>query len=118
MKRSDAFPGNFLKQSDFPQPTKAKVQKINFEKVGDDEKAVMYLVDPSDPQLDTSKGYVMNHTSWTVMEEIAGSDDSDDWIGKQVVFYVDPNVMYGSKKVGGIRLRPAGSTPPDADLPF
>lgn len=74
------------------------------------------------------KPLVLNATNIQIAEQIAGSDDTDDWVGVRVVLYVDPNVSYGGKLVGGIRLRApkpgavASAPPPPPvdvdDIPF
>jgi len=51
------------------------------------------------------KPMVLNVTSIRVLEAAYGSD-SDDWKGKQVTVYVDPNVSFQGRVVGGLRLRP------------
>ena len=41
-----------------------------------------------------------------------------DWLGQQIVLYTDPNVSYGGKLVGGIRIRAkrkAAAPAPKAD---
>ena len=48
---------------------------------------------------------VLNSTNGQIIAQITGSDDSDGWTGKQVVLYDDPNVSFGGKLVGGIRVR-------------
>lgn len=76
------------------------------------------------------KGLVLNSTTIRVLEKAFGAD-SDDWVGKKAVLYVDPNVSFKGQIVGGLRLRPlkpskpAGTTvvggdPPAAstDFPF
>ena len=32
-------------------------------------------------------------------------DDTDDWIGKQVILYVDPDIEFGGNVVGGLRVK-------------
>lgn len=76
------------------------------------------------------KPLVLNATNIQLCEQICGSDDTDDWHGKQIVLYVDPNVSYGGKLIGGIRVRaPKKTAPPpppvatspdltDDDIPF
>ena len=76
------------------------------------------------------KPLVLNLTNATTLETILGSDDTDHWIGKRIVLYTDPNVMYAGKIVGGIRVRapkPTAPPPPppvhavpltDDDIPF
>jgi hypothetical protein len=39
------------------------------------------------------------------MSKACGSDDTDDWIGKQIVVFVDENVSFGGELVGGLRIR-------------
>jgi hypothetical protein len=76
---------------------------------------------------EAEKGLVMNSTNIQLAERAFGSDETDDWIGKKIVAYVDPNVSYGGKIVGGIRLRapkvkpgskPAPAADDDMDVPF
>ena len=59
------------------------------------------------------KPLVLNSTNTQLCEQICGSDDTDDWIGKRIVLYTDPNVSYAGKLVGGIRVRaPKPTAPP------
>jgi hypothetical protein len=48
---------------------------------------------------------VLNSTNLSACEQIAGSDDTDHWVGTRVVLYTDPNISYAGKLVGGIRIR-------------
>jgi hypothetical protein len=77
------------------------------------------------------KPLVLNVTNVQLCEQIFKSDDTDEWIGKRVVLYTDPNVSYQGKLVGGIRVRapkPSAAPPPppppvtealtDDDIPF
>jgi hypothetical protein len=44
----------------------------------------------------------------TIGEQIAyvtGSDDLDEWKGKPIVLWVDPNVSFQGKMVGGVRVK-------------
>jgi hypothetical protein len=67
------------------------------------------------------KGLVLNTTSIRVLEKAFGGH-TDDWAGKKVAMYVDPNVTYKGQVTGGLRLRPlkppkpssAGRDPPSA----
>lgn len=54
---------------------------------------------------ETDKPLVLNGTNLAILTQILGSDDTDDWHGKSVVLYTDPNVSFGGKIVGGIRVR-------------
>lgn len=72
---------------------------------------------------ETDKPLTLNWTNIQVCERIFGSDDTDQWVGKQIVLYVDPNVSYGGKVTGGVRVRAvkkkqAAPPPPPADPDF
>ena len=54
---------------------------------------------------ESEKPLVLNSTNIQLCEQICGSDDTDAWIGKQLVLYTDPNVSYQGKLIGGIRVR-------------
>jgi hypothetical protein len=47
---------------------------------------------------------VLNITTIRVLEAAYGGD-TDQWVGNKVMVYVDPNVSFGGKVVGGLRLR-------------
>ncbi len=51
------------------------------------------------------KGLVLNKVNLERAARAMGSDDTDDWIGKPIVVFYDPNVEFGGKLVGGIRVR-------------
>ena len=54
-------------------------------------------------QLD--KPMTLNSTNGQMIAAITGSEDFDDWIGKNIVLYRDPNISFGGRVVGGIRIR-------------
>jgi hypothetical protein len=54
---------------------------------------------------ETEKPMVLNTTNATIIAEVLGSPQTENWTGKQIVLYSDPNVMYAGKRVGGIRAR-------------
>ena len=54
---------------------------------------------------ESEKPLVVNSTNLQLCEHIFGSDETDDWTGKKLVLYTDPNVSYAGKLVGGIRVR-------------
>jgi len=72
------------------------------------------------------KGLVANNTTLRVLEKALG-DESDAWVGKKVVLYVDDGVTFKGQVVGGLRLRPvkksalvtpAPAEPTDAESEF
>jgi hypothetical protein len=54
---------------------------------------------------ETEKPMVLNSTNGQIIAAFTGSEESEGWIGKEVVLYHDPNVSFGGKLVGGIRCR-------------
>lgn len=54
---------------------------------------------------EVDKPLVLNSTNIQLCEHVFGSDDTDEWVGKKIVLYTDPNVPFGGKLVGGIRVR-------------
>lgn len=51
------------------------------------------------------KPMVLNSTNIQLIAQATGADDTDDWIGRQVLLYDDPNVSFGGKLVGGLRIK-------------
>lgn len=78
---------------------------------------------------EVERDLILKVVNMGLLEHIFASDNSDDWLGKKIVLYSDPNVMMGPKMVGGIRIRapripagqpsrvpvPAPAPPPAAD---
>ena len=66
---------------------------------------------------EADKPLVLNSTNIHLCEQIFGSDDTDTWTGKKLVLYTDPNVSYGGKLVGGIRVRAPKKAKPGKPAP-
>jgi hypothetical protein len=64
------------------------------------------------------KPMVLNSTNGQIIAGITKSDETDSWKGHKIVLYDDPNVSFGGKLVGGIRVRaprqPAAQAAPAA----
>ena len=64
---------------------------------------------------ETEKPMVLNSTNGQIIAGIIKSEETDNWTGQKVVIYDDPNVSFGGKLVGGIRVRapriPAATAP-------
>ncbi len=52
---------------------------------------------------------VLNKTNTGTLIDAFG-DETDDWIGQEIEAYFDPDVTFGGKRVGGLRIR---IPPPD-----
>jgi len=51
------------------------------------------------------KPLILKPTNGELIKAITGSKEFSDWIGWQIVLYVEPSVSYGGKITGGIRAR-------------
>lgn len=67
---------------------------------------------------ESEKPFVLNTTNRELVALAAGSKDTDDWEGKQIVIYHEPNISFGGKLVGGLRVRAPKGTKPEADEPY
>jgi hypothetical protein len=103
MKIGQMMAGKYLKKEDCDPPMLATIERFEEENVAredqpEDLKWVMYFEN-------NEKGLVMNTTNLQLAAKAFGTEETDDWIGKQIVLYHDPNVSFGGKLVGGIRVR-------------
>lgn len=106
---NDMIDSKYLKQSDVPDPvivTVGKVGKINLAKEGDppEEKWAVRFNEFKKPML-------LNSTNIKLLERACGSDDTDDWVGKEVIVYNDESVTFGGSVVGGLRIRKQQAEP-------
>lgn len=102
-KTSEMRESKFLKQSDIGQGalmTVSGCERHNVAKEGAEPEFKWCLTFE-----ENDKPLVLNSTNIQLCERVFSTDDTDGWVGKKLVLYVDPNVSYGGKVVGGIRVR-------------
>lgn len=93
----------YLKQSDVPDPVIVTVQgvkQVNMAKEGEAPEmkwAIKFT--------EMDKPMVLNTTNINVAARVLGSENTDDWKGKELVLYTDPSVSFGGQVVGGLRFR-------------
>lgn len=51
------------------------------------------------------KPMVLNSTNGQIIASILKNEETDNWTGHKIVIFDDPNVSFGGKLVGGIRVR-------------
>lgn len=95
----------YLKQQDIPEPVLWTIRAIAKENVAMQnqprkDRCIVYFQE-------SQKGMVLNKTNLNRTAKALGSEDTDDWIGKQLVLYNDPDVEMGGEIVGGLRVRAA-----------
>ena len=113
MKRSDAFPSNYLSKDDVDPPITATIAGVKRATLkgedGDETKPVMTFDGSVKP-------LIINNANWMTCEDLYG-EDSDGWIGKSIEIYKDASVMFGNKRVGGVRLRKPNGAQAQAEQP-
>lgn len=103
-KVSEMIPSSYLKQSDFNEAgfivTVSHLEKKNVAQADEapEHKWIVYFNE-------FEKGLVLNSTNIQALAHACNSDDTDDWKGKEVIVYVDPNVGFGGKVTGGLRVK-------------
>jgi len=111
-KVSEMIQSKFLRKEDFEEDRVLTIRGLKLEDMpGDDgtQKWVLYFKEEA-------KGMALNVTTIRVLEAAFG-DDSDMWLGKRVMVYVDPSVSFGGKVVGGLRIRTPRKPKPEATAP-
>jgi hypothetical protein len=123
---SQMMPSKYLKKEDVPQPAMVTIRRFTQENVApsgqpEEKKWIMHFDE-------LENGMVMNPTNLQLAALAVGSEETDDWIGHQVVIYNDPNVSFAGKLTGGIRIRAVRRKAPpppkpaleemDDDIPF
>jgi hypothetical protein len=117
----DMIQSKFLRKEDFDEDQVMTIKDCRLEQVGKDDSPegrwVLYF-------RERDKGMVLNVTIIRVLEATYGGD-TEHWVGNKVMVYVDPNVSFGGKVVGGLRLRTpkkqgakAPTPPPSSDPDF
>lgn len=110
-KVGDMIESKYLKQSDVEGETPVTVVKVGRANVAkeNEEPEYKWLIRFQE----FSKPMVLNSTNIKRLARACGSDDTDDWTGKRVVLYVDPDVEFAGNVVGGLRIK---GTPPPAPV--
>jgi hypothetical protein len=126
-KIGEMIESKYLKQSDVHEDTVVTIEKVGKANVAPkgEEAEFKWLVRFKE----FSKPMVLNSTNIKRLAKACNSDDTDDWVGKEAVLFVDPDVEFAGNVVGGLRIRaakmpaskPSGKVPMDDmkdDIPF
>ena len=102
---NDLRSSKFLKKEDVGQGVLVTIRSVSQENVAKEG---------AEPELrwtlhfdEFEKPMVLNSTNGQIIGKITGIEDEIEfgWVGKQVVLFHDPNVSFGGKLIGGIRVR-------------
>lgn len=86
--KNQMFPSKYLKAEDFKGrgDVLLTIRRVDLEEIDPDDaticKPVVYFQEEK-------KGLILNKTNWTMIEEVTGEADCDNWVGKQITLYVD-----------------------------
>jgi len=93
----------YLKTADVPDPvivTIVGVKQVNMAK--DDEAPEMKWAIKFQ---EFDQPMVLNSTNLHIAAKVLGSNETDDWKGKEIILFTDPSVSFGGQVVGGLRFR-------------
>lgn len=100
---------NFLTRADVGQGKLVTIREVHQENVAKqgapEELRWCVTFDESE------KPMVLNSTNGQIIAQITKAEDTDQWTGHKVVLFDDPNVSFGGKLVGGIRVRAPRNVP-------
>lgn len=103
-------------------PTVDDLRKSNFITKADVEKPILVTIigckefnvarDGAEPDMrwalmfdEIDKPFICNVTNGEIIKHFTGTGNIDDWKETKIVLYHEPNIMFGGKMVGGIRVR-------------
>lgn len=66
---------------------------------------------------ETDKPMVLASVNAQLIAQFLGSAETDHWIGRKIVAYNDPSIMFQGKITGGIRCRAPRNMPPQNTAP-
>lgn len=109
MKMAEMYPSNWLKKEDATIPIHTTIRQVTQEQIkgerGNELKPVLHFNNPN------IKPMVLNRGNGNILAATYG-DDTNNWTGKPVEIYHDPNVQFAGKIVGGLRVRVPSTMPP------
>jgi hypothetical protein len=118
MNINDMKESNYVKKTDVEPPIKVTITGISrkdLAKQGDTPEMKWVL------EFKECKPLVLNMTNNQRIAKALDSEETDDWMGKEIVLYNDPDVSFGGKITGGVRARAVkGAVEPEFDdtIPF
>lgn len=102
MKMSEMYPSNYVSKEDAAQPITATIRTVSRQEINADGGKKMKTIITFGGNV---KPMILNRGNAETLA-MAYGDDSDAWVGKTVEIYVDPNVQFQGKRIGGLRVRP------------
>jgi len=104
------FLGSYLKKEDVLQPTVVNVVEVYEDELPDEDRKKLVA-----KFAEFARPLVLNKTNIKRMCKMFGTVDTGQWRGP-VTLYVDQNIEFGGRIVGGLRVRPAKANGPAVAL--
>ena len=110
MKIGEMKPSKYVKKEDVEDGVIVTIKSISEDNVAmeNEEPEMKFILHFAED----IKPLVMNWTNIQLCAKATGSEDTDDWKGKKIVLYNDPNVSFGGNITGGVRIRSAEQKAP------
>jgi hypothetical protein len=108
MKIGDMIESKYLKQSDIDGEVPVTIIALKKVNVARDDEDPDYRWTAKFAEF--TKSMVLNVTNLKRIAKALG-DDTEDWIGNQIMVYVDANIEFGGNIVGGLRVKAMRSKP-------
>jgi hypothetical protein len=112
-RTSEMVQSKYLKTADVPDPVIVTVTKVGRVNMAKEDAAPEYKWAIRFQEFD--KPMVLNSTNIKIAEKVFGSDNTDDWVGKEIVLFTDDNVTFGGELVGGLRFKGQEKAPMKAE---
>lgn len=97
-KLNDIFGGNFLKADDLQgRSVPVTIDSVEVKEFDDGKKLILKFQGKD-------KALVCNRTNASIIEEVIGSGDTDDWIGQKITL-ITKKVEFQGKLVPAIRVK-------------
>ena len=94
------FLSEYLHREDLDRPATVTISSVEKAVLGDDQTAKMVIRFE-----ELKRGLVLNKGNLRAVMDIADTSDTSRWIGVKVEIYVDDDVTFGGRRVGGLRVR-------------
>ncbi len=101
-RMTDLKESRTLTKEDVEPPVVLTIERFTREKIGaEGQQEEKWMVNFKE----LPKALVLNVTNNDILIELFGNLEIEEYAGKVITLYSDPNVMFAGKKVGGIRIR-------------
>lgn len=103
MNISELSESKYLKKTDVEPPIRVTISGLTHENLAKEGEPAenKYILQFSEDV----KPLVLNITNGQLIAAVTGSEETDNWIGKQITLYNDPSISFGGKLTGGIRVQ-------------